>query len=109
MESYTGNRCRNTGLSRIKRFYLPIRNGAIEGGRLIGLEILDATERYLETVEDAIGKLEGVYVERYEEEILTLYSNINKLCYIRQAEAVTTAGNPSIPPFGKEALSSFPL
>jgi hypothetical protein len=29
--------------------------------------------KYLESVEDAIGKLEDAYVERYEEEILTAY------------------------------------
>lgn len=33
--------------------------------------LLDNLSKYLECVEDAIGKLEDAYVERYEEEILT--------------------------------------
>jgi hypothetical protein len=33
--------------------------------------LLDYLAKYLDGVEDAVGKLEGVYVERYEEEILT--------------------------------------
>jgi hypothetical protein len=35
--------------------------------------LLDHLSKYLESVEDTIGKLEDAYVERYEEEILTAY------------------------------------
>ena len=34
--------------------------------------LLNHLSKYLESIEQAIRKLEGVYVERYEEEILTV-------------------------------------
>lgn len=33
--------------------------------------LLEHLSKYLESIEEAVGTLEGAYVERYEEEILT--------------------------------------
>ena len=56
---------------------------------------LDSLQQYLETVEEAVKKLKDVYVERYEEEILTA-SRANLRIRVRFASGHLLELNESI-------------